>query len=135
RLMHRALVGIIQAANDVLSRISDSKLSLELHIGEDDDDFQIKVRDALAPDRPRSFTFISGGMKFRVAVAMAIGIGQYLSAQSNTHRVEMLIIDEGFGALDEDAFDVMLEELDRIAADVGTVVIVTHNPKVRQAIS
>lgn len=134
RLMHRALVGIIEAANDVLTRISDAGLSLELHLGEDDDDFEIRVRDALSPDRPKSFSFISGGMKFRVAVAMAIGIGQYLAARSNTHRVEMLIIDEGFGALDEEALDAMLMELERISNDVGTVIVVSHNTKVHDSI-
>lgn len=134
RLMHRALAGIIDAANDVLSRISDGMLALELHIGEEDDDFEIKMRHARAPDRPKSFTFISGGEKFRVAVAMAIGIGQFLAARSGTHRVEMLVIDEGFGSLDEEGLDAMLEELERISIDVGTVVVVSHNRRVHDAI-
>lgn len=134
RLLHRELARILEAANDVLDRLSEGWLQLELHIGEETDEFQILVRDALAPDRPKEFAYISGGMKFRVAVALAIGIGQYLSTRSGTHRIEMLVIDEGFGALDEEALDAMLEELERIAHDVGTVVVVSHAEKVKEVL-
>ena len=42
-------------------------------------------------------TNLSGSQKFRVAVALALGIGRY--AGRNDARIESVIIDEGFGSL------------------------------------
>jgi DNA repair protein SbcC/Rad50 len=134
RLLHGALAGILDAANDVLARISDGNLQLELELGDDDDDWQIVVRDAMAPDQPIEFLYVSGGMKFRVAVAMAMGIGEYLAERSGTQRVGMLVIDEGFGSLDDEAQDALIDELERIASEVGTVIVVSHTEKVKEAI-
>lgn len=130
RLLHQALADIILYANDVLGRISDDVLQLELNVGENDDEFSIMVRKATLPKRARDFSELSGGEKFRVAIAMALGIGQYLADRSGGNRVEFLVIDEGFAELDAHAANSVIEELERIAVDVGTVIVVSHDWKV-----
>ena len=52
--------------------------------------------------------FISGSQKFRVAVALAAGLGQYLGGGTS---IRSLIIDEEFGSLDADGRQRMIHEL------------------------
>lgn len=130
RLIHQTLADMLLYANDVLGRISEDTLHLELNVGEADDDFSIMIRKATLPKRARDFSELSGGEKFRVAIAMALGIGQYLADRSGGNRVEFLVIDEGFAELDAHAVNSVIEELERIAVDVGTVIVVSHDWKV-----
>ena len=64
------------------------------------------------PARPINVAFLSGSQRFRVAVSLALGIGQYASRQ---HRpIESVIIDEGFGCLDRQGRQVMIQELQNL---------------------
>jgi NitT/TauT family transport system ATP-binding protein len=72
-----------------------------------------------APKRPHE---LSGGMRQRVALARALA-----------QDVDILLMDEPFGALDVMTRDVLHEELDKVCGDRGlTVLFVTHN--VREAV-
>ncbi|MGH2708919.1 MAG: ABC transporter ATP-binding protein, partial [Actinomycetota bacterium] len=74
---------------------------------------------AFARRRPHE---LSGGMRQRVALARALA-----------QRVEILLMDEPFGALDAIARDLLHDELERLWVEHGfTVVFVTHN--VREAV-
>ena len=78
----------------------------------------------------KKFEYLSGGEKFRIAVALAVAIGQ---SATGSAPLGTLIIDEGFGALDAANRKRMVGELQRLSADVfggGRVIVVSHQEDV-----
>ncbi len=78
----------------------------------------------------KRFEYLSGGEKFRIAVALAVAIGQSVTGNA---PLGTLIIDEGFGALDAANRKRMVSELQRLSADVfggGRVIVVSHQEDV-----
>jgi DNA repair exonuclease SbcCD ATPase subunit len=75
--------------------------------------------------------FLSGSQKFRVAVSLALGIGQYASRQ---HRpIESVIIDEGFGCLDKDGRQAMIQELRNLGGQLRCILLVSHQEEFADA--
>lgn len=74
---------------------------------------------------------LSGGQRFRVAVSLALGIGQY--ANTGTRRLESVIIDEGLGSLDAQGRNEMIDEIKSLKDILQRVIIVSHQEEVSSA--
>jgi DNA repair protein SbcC/Rad50 len=126
RLLTDATVGVGAYANDTLARISGGTLEVSLQREGHDDDatLDILVRDHSSAQEPLEAAFISGSQKFRVAVALAAGLGQYLGGSA---AIRALIIDEGFGSLDTDGRQRMIHELRALAEHLDRIIVVSHH--------
>ena len=118
-------------ANTILGRLSNGEWRVELRdLSEHELEIQARnVTQAGAQARP--FEYLSGGEKFRVAVSLAVAIGQSVLGD---RRVDTLVIDEGFGSLDANNRDLMADEMRTLSEKVllgGRVVIVSHLDDVR----
>jgi DNA repair protein SbcC/Rad50 len=125
RLLTEATTGVEAYANDALARISGGTLELELRRDDSGDgaNLDIFVKDRGSADEPLEVAFISGSQKFRVAVALAAGLGQYLGGDT---AIRSLIIDEGFGSLDADGRQRMIEELRALSEHLDRIIVVSH---------
>lgn len=125
RLLTDATDGVEAYANDTLARISAGTLEIALRRDEtgDGSSLDILVADRSSADEPLEVAFISGSQKFRVAVALAAGLGQYLGGNT---AIRSLIIDEGFGSLDADGRQRMIEELRGLAEHLDRIIVVSH---------
>ncbi len=125
RLLTEATTGVEAYANDALARISGGTLELELRRDDSGDgaNLDIFVKDRSSADEPLEVAFISGSQKFRVAVALAAGLGQYLGGDT---AIRSLIIDEGFGSLDADGRQRMIEELRALSEHLDRIIVVSH---------
>jgi exonuclease SbcC len=125
QIVQEAQIKIKDVANTTLAHLSNGGWQIEL--AGDEQELQILAQDLRQPGLPkRPFEFLSGGEKFRVAISLAIAIGQSISGG---RTVDTLIIDEGFGSLDEINRDNLISELRRLSNDVlndGRVIIVSH---------
>jgi DNA repair exonuclease SbcCD ATPase subunit len=134
-LVRQAERGIVDYANEVLDRLSGGQLYLRLR-GEDSDEAADKALDLEAYNRtageaPIGVSFLSGSQRFRVAVSLALGIGQYASRQ---HRpIESVIIDEGFGCLDRNGRQVMIQELQNLRSQMRCILLVSHQEEFAEA--
>jgi DNA repair protein SbcC/Rad50 len=126
RLLTDATAGVGAYANDTLARISGGTLEVTLQRDGHDDDatLDILVRDHSSAQEPLEVAFISGSQKFRVAVALAAGLGQYLGGSA---AIRALIIDEGFGSLDTDGRQRMIHELRALAEHLDRIIVVSHH--------
>ncbi len=128
-IVRKAQEEIRQRANETLTRLSGGCLEVDLVDKTDSEELQIQARD-LRTGSLRLFEYLSGGEKFRVAISLAVAIGQTISGG---RAAETLIIDEGFGALDEINRGLLVQELSRVSSVVlrgGRIVIVSHQDDV-----
>jgi len=136
-LVRQAERGIIAYTNAVLDRLSGGQLYLRLRGDEDGEAAADRALDLEAYDRaaagqtPFDVRFLSGSQRFRVAVSLALGIGQYASRQ---HRpIESVIIDEGFGCLDRQGRQVMIQELQNLRGHLHCILLVSHQEEFADA--
>ena len=124
-LVRIAEVDIVGHADRTLRKLSDGELSLELsrEPRNDGEALVLMVRSADST-QPTPVGFLSGSEKFRVALAIALGIGQFASGQ--TRPLECVIIDEGFGSLDPKGLRTAAEELNRLKKHLKRIIIVSH---------
>ncbi|MEZ4330034.1 MAG: SbcC/MukB-like Walker B domain-containing protein, partial [Polyangiales bacterium] len=82
----------------------------------------IQVVDKDMGDEVRSIASLSGGETFLVSLALALGLSESTGASS----VETLFIDEGFGTLDSEAFEVAMSTLDALQASGCIIGVISH---------
>jgi DNA repair protein SbcC/Rad50 len=125
QLLVDATRALEELANETLMTLTGGVLQLEIRFADQRgrDELSVYARDFNAGGERTDAAFLSGSEKFRVCVAMAAAIGAYGSGR---HRVESLIIDEGFGSLDEQRRGDMIDELRRLAGLLERVIVVSH---------
>ena len=134
-LVRRAERQITDYANSVLDRLSGGQLFLRL-VGSDDGTTADKALELECANRVTgsaaiNVAFLSGSQRFRVAVSLALAIGQYASKQ---HRpIESVIIDEGFGCLDRQGRQVMIQELQNLRGHLHCILLVSHQEEFADA--
>ena len=86
---------------------------------------------AISPDNSFSVGTLSGSQRFRVSVALALGIGQYTS--KHKRNLDTVIIDEGFGSLDETGRRELVDELQNLTGLLDRIILVTHQEEIARA--
>jgi exonuclease SbcC len=79
----------------------------------------------------RAPTTLSGGETFVVSLALALGLADVVSHESGGLRVDTLFVDEGFGMLDPDTLDDVMDTIDTLRAGGRTVGVVSHVTELR----
>ncbi len=82
----------------------------------------------------RDTATLSGGETFLASLSLALGLADVVTAESAGTRMEALFVDEGFGTLDEDTLDEVMNVLDGLRAGGRIVGIVSHVSELRQRI-
>jgi exonuclease SbcC len=82
----------------------------------------------------RAPTTLSGGETFVVSLALALGLADVVTHESGGTEVETLFVDEGFGSLDADTLDDVMDRLDGLRAGGRTVGVVSHVTELRSRI-
>lgn len=85
------------------------------------------------PDGVRSYESLSNGQRFRVDLAVRIGLSRTIARRTGV-PIRTLIVDEGWGALDEEGRMAAVETLTRLGQEFN-VLTVSHVEDVRAAFS
>ena len=129
RIVSEAQRDIAILANDTLDKLSQGQWQIDLE-NTSETELEILACDLARNGKKRPFECLSGGERFRVAISLAIAIGQ---SACGGHALSTLVIDEGFGALDDVNRGLLVSELRRLSENVlrgGRIIIVSHQEDV-----
>ena len=82
----------------------------------------------------RDTSTLSGGETFLASLALALGLADVVTAESAGTPMEALFVDEGFGTLDEETLEEVMNVLDGLREGGRIVGIVSHVAELRQRI-
>ncbi|CAN5652298.1 exonuclease SbcCD subunit SbcC [soil metagenome] len=127
-LQAEALVVLASAATEHLRDLSSSRYRL---IYEGDRFF---VVDAWNGDEKRNVRTLSGGETFLTSLSLALALSEQIQLLSVTEksRLDSLFLDEGFGQLDTDHLDVVVDAIEQLRASDRLVGIITHVAEVAE---
>ncbi|HEV7978181.1 SMC family ATPase [Amycolatopsis sp.] len=77
---------------------------------------------------------LSGGESFLASLALALGLADVVAAETGGALLDTLFIDEGFGTLDAETLDIVMNILDELRAGGRVVGLVSHVEELRQRI-
>lgn len=119
-LMAGAITGLVNGANDLLSQLSGGGYSLQA-----DADGSFRIIDHRNADEIRDVATLSGGETFLVSLALSLSLAETLSASGGA-GLDAIILDEGFGTLDEESLDVVAAVLEELTGRGLMVGVITH---------
>ena len=123
----RSVDALVELANEQLKYFA-GRYSLQRHPGSGMD---LRVCDEGSGDEIRGTDSLSGGETFLVSLALALALGRLSSRSVN---VQTLFIDEGFGSLDVDTVEPVVEALRRIAANGTQIGLISHVPVIAERV-
>ncbi len=74
----------------------------------------------------RSPSTLSGGETFKVSLALALGLADVITHEAGGLDIDTLFIDEGFGMLDPDTLDEVMDCIDDLRGGGRSVGVVSH---------
>ncbi|QKW05335.1 SMC family ATPase [Streptomyces sp. NA04227] len=84
--------------------------------------------------RERDTATLSGGESFFASLALALGLADVVTEEAGGVRLDTLFIDEGFGSLDEQTLDEVMDVLDALRERERSVGIVSHVADLRRRV-
>jgi exonuclease SbcC len=134
-LIGEALPDLETGANELLSRLTDGRMSLKLETerqtrrGGSVDTLDLLVADELGT---RSFDLFSGGEAFRVSFALRVALARLLARRAGA-PLRTLLIDEGFGTQDAAGRERLVEAIKAIQDGFDLIMVITHLDEVKDA--
>jgi DNA repair exonuclease SbcCD ATPase subunit len=126
--------GLNTAINVTLAELSGGDLQVRLTTSRETTSGTQESKVTVYVDTPtgvRSYEALSGGQRFRVDLAIRMGLAATVASGTGT-PIETFILDEGWGSLDEAGIRSTLEVLNRLSEQVN-VLTVSHIDSVRDA--
>lgn len=129
---------VVAAANARLAAMSGQRYTLEQAdergAGDRRGGLSLRVRDEWT-GALRDPVTLSGGETFVVSLALALGLADTVSHEAGGTDIDTLFIDEGFGSLDSETLEEVMDTLDALREGGRTVGVVSHVPEMRERIT
>ncbi|MBI2867925.1 MAG: SMC family ATPase, partial [Chloroflexi bacterium] len=134
-LIEQAIPTLQDTANELLARMSDSRLSINLIMqrptqrGGTSETLDIRVADEQGT---RKYETYSGGEAFRINFALRIALSRLLARRAGA-ALPTLFIDEGFGTQDTEGRDRVVEAINAVLDDFQRILVITHIDELKEA--
>lgn len=131
---------VVAAANQRLARMSAGRYALVHTVDKAAGDrskggggLGLRVVDAWT-GQARDPVTLSGGESFVSSLALALGLADVVTAEAGGTEIGTLFVDEGFGTLDEETLDEVMDVLDGLRDGGRAVGVVSHVAELRTRI-
>ncbi|GGO13517.1 AAA family ATPase [Microbispora bryophytorum] len=128
---------VVDAANERLDRMSSGRYLLRHDLNRSAGDrgrsgggLGLRVLDAWTGVE-RDPATLSGGESFITSLALALGLADVVTAEAGGAEIGSLFVDEGFGTLDDETLDDVLDILDGLREGGRAVGVVSHVAELR----
>jgi exonuclease SbcC len=130
-LIEQALPEIEMKANEILGRLSDDTMRIHFETQASYKDtkrkdlretLEIQVSDGAGE---RDYEMYSGGEAFRVNFAIRLALSEVLAGRKGA-RLQMLVIDEGFGSQDALGRQRLIQAINAVRPDFAKILVITH---------
>ena len=137
-LIEQALPQIEARANHVLDRLSGGSMNVRFvtqaaYKDKRREDLRetldIEISDVSGS---RDYEMYSGGEAFRVNFAIRLALSEVLAQRAGA-RLQMLVIDEGFGSQDAQGRQRLVEAINLVKDDFDTILVITHIEELKDA--
>jgi exonuclease SbcC len=127
-LIEQALPEIEMKANEILERLSDGAMYINFETQSRYKDekrldlretLEIRVSDGAGP---RDYEMYSGGEAFRVNFAIRLALAEVLARRKGA-RLQMLVIDEGFGSQDSLGRQRLIQAINTVRGDFAKILV------------
>ncbi|MCJ1715705.1 AAA family ATPase [Curtobacterium sp. VKM Ac-2922] len=138
-VLMRRFEDVVAAANDRLRTMLGGRFTLETSDERETGTRSRRTGLALAvrdhtTDTTRDPRSLSGGETFTVSLCLALGLADVVQAEAGGVSLGTLFVDEGFGTLDPETLDGVVDQLARLTAGGRQVGIVSHVEELKQRI-
>ncbi len=127
---------VAAVASEHLQRMSSGRYSL-IHTdqarGGGKAGLGLEVDDSWTGNR-RGTETLSGGESFFTSLALALALADVVRAAAGGQDMDTLFVDEGFGSLDEDTLEQVLETIDGLRQNGRVIGLVSHVAEMKQRI-
>lgn len=137
-LIEQALPQIEARANETLDRLTGGEMMVQFVTQAQFKDkrredlretLDIRISDSTGV---RDYEMFSGGEAFRVNFAIRLALSEVLSQRAGA-RLQLLVIDEGFGSQDTQGRQRLIEAINLVRADFAKILVITHIDELKDA--
>ena len=134
-LIDAALPEIEDHANELLDRLTGGDMRVKFETqraAKSKQDSVIETLDIKISDSTgeRPYENYSGGEKFRINFAIRLALSQILAHRAGA-RLQMLVIDEGFGSQDPEGRQRLVEAINAVQDKFANILVITHIDELR----
>lgn len=128
---------VLKAANIRLLKMSAGRYEMyrqeTVSDGRKKDHLEIEIFDAYT-GKKRPVKTLSGGESFKAALCLALGLSDVIQSYAGGIQIDILFVDEGFGALDEESLHQAVVTLMELAGEHRMIGIISHVVELKEQI-
>ncbi len=115
-------------ASETLGLMTNYRYGLEL-----DTQTGFIIRDQSSGGTHRMVTSLSGGEIFLTSLSLALALSEQIQLKGQS-PLEFFFLDEGFGTLDQDLLDTVIDSLERLSSRDRVIGLISHVPELKSRI-
>ena len=137
-LIEQALPEIAATTNDLLSRLTNGRMSFNFQTQREYKDTSREDKketlDMIISDTlgVRDYEMFSGGEAFRINFSIRLALSEVLARRAGA-RLQTLVIDEGFGSQDVQGRQRLIEAINLVRDDFEKILVITHLEELKEA--